>query len=444
MTTQKGSEELKRVIGIPTLAFTVINFSIGAGIYALPALICKELGPAAIIGYLLCGIMFSAIMLCYVEIGSKIKSAGGSYAYVEHAFGPLAGFVVNWLFFFGWGIISDAAVINIVADSLSSIFPLLKEHFFRCLLLFLLISLTVFVNIFNSKSGVRLVSIITVIKIIPLIAIIVFGLFHVQWQNLRIDAFPALKNFDNSAIILFFALAGFETSLNVSGEIKDPKKTIPRGILIGGVTVFIIYVLVQTVFQGIFGNQISEIKEAPLAAVAKLIFGPAGGIILLLSAALSGFNGINGDVFASPRLLYAGAKDGLFPKFLGKINSRYGTPINAIIFYAILIFIFSISGGFQQLAILASGALLLIYFGVVLSTIKLRFKKDNVNDTSFKIPGGLIIPITALVAILYVFSNLEYREMLSIIIFVLIVIVIYFLMKNFKSSIIELKSESSS
>jgi APA family basic amino acid/polyamine antiporter len=431
MTTQKDGE-LKRVIGIPTLAFTVINFSIGAGIYALPSLISMQLGSAAIIGYLLCGIMFSVIMLCYVEIGSKIKSSGGSYAYVEYAFGPLAGFVVNWLFFFGWGIISDAAVINIVADSLSTIFPLLKDHFIRCLLLFSLIGFTVLVNIFNSKLSVRFLSIVTAIKIIPLVGIIIFGMFYVHWDYLKIDSFPALKNFDKSAIILFFALAGFETSLNVSGEIKNPKKTIPWGILIGGLIVFVIYILIQTVFQGIIGNQVYEIREAPLSVIAKIIFGPVGGVILLLSAALSGFNGINGDVFASPRLLYAGAKDGLFPKYLGKINSRYETPVNAILTYAILIFIFSITGGFQELAVLASGALLLIYFGVVLSTIKLRFSKEKVDKETFRFPGGLTIPITALVAIVYVFSNLENREMLSIVLFVLIVIAIYFLMKKLK------------
>src|SRR4051812_9267094 len=113
------NESLKRVIGVPGLALTVVNFTIGAGIYALPAIIGIQLGAAGVIGYLLCGIMFAAIILCYVEIGSRVKTTGGSYAYVETAFGPFAGFIVNWLFFFGWEIISDAAVMNIVLDSLT-------------------------------------------------------------------------------------------------------------------------------------------------------------------------------------------------------------------------------------------------------------------------------------------------------------------------------------
>src|SRR6478735_8515598 len=98
MEATDGNEGLKRVIGVPGLAATVVNFSIGAGIFALPALIGIQLGAAAIIGYVFCGIMFASIILCYVEIGSKVKKTGGSYAYVEAAFGPFAGFIINWLF----------------------------------------------------------------------------------------------------------------------------------------------------------------------------------------------------------------------------------------------------------------------------------------------------------------------------------------------------------
>src|SRR5437773_923529 len=101
MPTENESPGLKRVVGIPGLAAQVINFTIGISIYALPAVIGIQLGSSAIIGYVLCGMMFAAIMMCYMEIGSRIKNSGGSYAYVESAFGPLPGFVVNCLLIFG-------------------------------------------------------------------------------------------------------------------------------------------------------------------------------------------------------------------------------------------------------------------------------------------------------------------------------------------------------
>lgn len=434
VNSSNGGEGLKRVIGVPALAATVVNFSIGVGIYVLPAIICIQLGAAGVIGYVLCGVMFTAIILCYIEIGSKVKTSGGSYAYVEAAFGPFAGFIINWLFFFGWGILGDAALMNIVADSLSVIFPFFADPLMRSFLFFMLLLLMVLINIRDTKRSVRIVSFITIVKLIPLVAIIIFGFSKVQVSNLTFEHLPSLRSFGDTALILFFAFAGFESSLSVSGEIKDPKRTVPRGILWGGLIVLFIYILIQTVVQGVLGTQINEYKNAPLAAVAEKIVGSTGVIILLFAAAISGLGAVNGDVLASSRLLFAGARDKLFPKFLGKVHPRFGTPYWAVIVYAGLIFILSVSGGFRQLAILASGALLLIYLGVILALIKFRMKKQDSAERSFKVPGGLLIPGIAIAAIIYVLSNLNKREIISLLLFVAVLCIIYFVMKKWQNN----------
>jgi amino acid transporter len=275
--------------------------------------------------------------------------------------------------------------------------------------------------------------VITVIKLVPLLGIIILGFSQVHLSNLTFEHLPSLKSFDDTALILFFAFAGFETSLNVSGEIKDPGRTVPRGILWGGIIVLLIYVLLQTIVQGVLGGHANEFKDAPLAAVAERIVGSAGAVILLFAAALSGTGTVNGDVLASSRLLFAGAKDGLFPKFLGKVHPKFKTPYWAVTCYATLIFIFSVSGGFKQLAILASGALLIIYLGVVLALIKFRMKKDDSAEKTFRVPGGLIIPCIAIAAIIYVLSNLSRQEILSLLIFIAVLCIIYFFMKKWQN-----------
>ena len=434
MPVKNTSDGLKAVVGAPALAAAVVNLSIGAGIYVLPAIICIQLGAAGILGYLLCALMFVAIILCYIEIGSRVKKSGGSYAYVEAAFGPFAGFIINWLFFFGWGIIGDAAVMNIVADSLSVIFPLFGDPLMRALLFLILLGLMVLINIRDAEKSVRFATVITVIKLLPLLGLIIFGFSQVHTANLTFGHLPSLRSFNDTALILFFAFAGFETSLNVSGEIKDPRRTVPRGILWGGIIVLLIYVLLQTIVQGVLGAQADDFRDAPLAAVAVKIIGSAGGILLLFAAAVSGTGGVNGDVLASSRLLFAGAKDGLLPKFLGKVHPKFQTPYLAVICYATLIFLFSVSGGFKQLAILASGALLIIYLGVVLALIKLRLKKSNDNG-AFKVPGGLFVPCIAIAAIIYVLSNLSKQEILSLVIFIAVLCIIYLFMKMWQSKV---------
>src|SRR6187431_3221957 len=102
MSIKREDEGLKRVVGPSALAMSIVNGTIGAGIFALPAIVGVQLGAFSIFSYLFCGVMLAAIMLCYAEIGSRLTTSGGSYAYVEQVLGPFAGFIVNWLYFFGW------------------------------------------------------------------------------------------------------------------------------------------------------------------------------------------------------------------------------------------------------------------------------------------------------------------------------------------------------
>jgi len=432
MATENTSEGLKRVVGLPAFAMAIVNNSIGSGIFVLPAIIGIQLGAFSVFCYLFCSVMLAAIMLCYAEIGSRITTSGGSYAYVEAAFGPLAGFITNWLYTFGWGILGSAAVMNILADSLSVLFPAFINPLMRASLYFILIGLMVLVNIRGAKSGARFVQLLTVVKMLPLFGIIIFGFSHIKAANLHWEHLPSFKTFGDAALVLFYAFAGFETSLGVCGELKNPQRTVPLGILLGGTVVLIVYLSIQTVTQGVLGQEIAAFKDAPLAAVAGKIIGPAGATILVFTAVISCFGITSGDVMATPRLLFAGAKDGLFPKFLGKVHPAFATPYLAVITYGASIFIFAVSGGFKQLAVLASAAILLIYLAVILATIQLRRTKQNDAGKTFRIPGGLIIPIVGIAAIFWLLSSLSKTEIISAIIFIAVICVLYFMRKQFK------------
>ena len=170
-------------------------------------------------------------------------------------------------------------------------------------------------------------------------------------------------------------------------------------------------------------------KDAPLAAVANKIIGPAGATVLLLCAAVSCFGNVTLDILCTPRSLFAGANDGLFPKFLSKVHPKFATPYLAVITYGLTIFIFSIAGGFQQLAIMASAIILLIYLAVILATIKLRMQKDVGDEKHFKAPGGWVTPLAGIAAILWLLSGLGKWEILSTLIFIAAVSVIYWSQK---------------
>jgi basic amino acid/polyamine antiporter, APA family len=420
-------EGLKRVIGVRTLAANAVNLTVGAGIFALPAIVASFLGAASFLAYALCFILIMMVLLCFVEVGSKINSTGGAYSYIETAFGPLAGFLSNILFWFGYCVMADAAVANVLVDNLGTFWPALQQPTVRTLFLFVVFGGIALLNVRGVKQGAVLSELTTLAKIIPLVVLVGVGLFFVKPDNLVVNHWPSVSSLGEVSLVLFFAFGGVEASLNASGEIKNPKKTIPRGILLGVFIVFILYVLIQFVAQGVLGNTLPDFQDAPLVAVADVVFGPAGTTFIVIGTAISCFGLISSDILNSSRLPFAAARDGLLPTFLARVHPGYATPYIAIIMYAGVGFILSVSGGFSQLAVMASAALLLMYLGVILATIKLRRVKSQ--EHSFTLPGGIIIPVVAMIATLWFLSNLALEELLLLAGFLVFFSIIYIVMK---------------
>lgn len=423
-------EGLKKVIGVKALTFNAVNLTVGAGIFALPAVIAVYLGASAFWAYIVCSVLLCLVLLCFIEVGSKVQGSGGAYAYIEAAFGPFIGFLANSLFWLGFTTMATAAVANVMADNLGIFFPFLMEQTYRIIFFALIFGGLILLNIKGSKESTGFVLIVTIMKLLPLILLVTFGIAHMQAQHFQITRHPSITELGQAALILFFAFGGgAETALSASGEIINPKHTIPRGMLFGVLIVFLIYLSVQMVAQGVLGDALPLEKEAPLAKVSEVVFGEYGIMLMVFAAAFSCFALISGDILVASRLPYAAAKDGLLPSFLSRLHPKFATPYNAIIAYALVTFLFAISGSFRQLAILSSASILLIYVGVIAATIKLRKIKV---EGAFSNPGGIVIPVLALLATFWFLSNLALNEIMAALLFLLIFSGIYFFMNKNK------------
>ncbi len=434
---QKTTEPaLKREIGAVSLALNAMNLTIGAGIFVLPTIVAGNLGAASFIAYILCGVLVILIMLCYAEVGSKVTTTGGSYAYVEKAFGPLAGFLINTTFWFAFSALADAAVINAMTDMLAIWFPVFSINYARIIFFIIVFGLLALINIRGVKQGSRFAVTATVLKLTPLVLLVLIGLFSISPGNLIIKTLPGINSIGETALVLFFAFMGIETALGISGEIKNPKKSIPKGIFMGVFGVLLMYMLIQFVAQGVLGDHLTEYKDAPLAALASKLIGPVGGTILLITSVVSMFGMLSGDVLTSPRVLFAASEDKLLPGFLSRIHPKFATPYWSIIVYATVGLIFASSGGFKQLATLASSSILIIYLAVVLATIRLRFKKDGIDETgTFKIPGGIIIPILGVITICWFLSHITLDEIKALAIFYIVVTLVYWIREGLRKKI---------
>ena len=403
-------EGLIREIGVRTLSLSIVNLVVGAGIFVLPGVVAAQLGSAAIVAYLVCSLAVGLVFLCFAEIGSRITRSGGAYAYIEEAFGPFAGFIASMLLWFGWSALSDAAITVAMVGALALAFPILAEPVPRSIFIITLLSFLAAVNVIGGKAGVRLFVFNTMAKLIPLVLLLAFGIFAIKFENLAIMEWPPIATVGGGAIILFFAFAGAESGLSASGEIKNPSKTVPLGLLLGLTGILALYVGLQTVSQGVLGAELANNMDAPLAAVATEVFGEWGAKMLLVGGVISIYATVSGDMLSAPRVVFASARDNNLPKFLATVHPKYKTPYVSIIFFAAVVCVFALSGTFKPLAVLASGSILIIYGGVSLAVLRLRHRDGEPNPGQFKLPFGPVIPVLSCLVVGWLLWQLTVEE----------------------------------
>lgn len=403
-------EGLVRAIGTGALGIGVVNMVVGGGIFVLPGLVAAELGSAALVAYLVCSVAVALVFLCFAEIGSRITHSGGAYAYVEDAFGPFAGFVASTLLWFGWSVLSDAAITIAMTETIGIAFPIVTEPVPRAIFIIALLTFLAGINVTGVRSGVRLYVFNTMAKLVPLTLLLVVGVFAVNVDNLVIREWPSIGSIGAATVILFFAFAGAETTLSASGEIKNPARTVPMGLLVGLTGILALYVGLQTVAQGVLGPELANNTEAPLAATAELVLGDWGSKLLLIGGVISIFGTVSGDLLSTPRVVFAAARDNNLPGFLGKVHPKYRTPHMSIIAFAALIAAFALSGTFRPLAAVASGSILTVYAGVCLAVLRVRARDGMPPDGQFRLPFGPVIPILACLVVGWILLQLTREE----------------------------------
>lgn len=243
--------------------------------------------------------------------------------------------------------------------------------------------------------------------------------------NMRWTIEPTMANVRASSLLMFYAFLGVDTPLCAGGEIKDPRRTVPMVMFLGVGAVLVLYIAIRLMVQGVLGAGVGNHQAVPLGAVAGVVFGPLGVLLLVVVTAVSMLGTMTGNILSTPRMLYSGARNGRMPKPLARLHPRCLTPHMAIAVYFLIGCALAITGEFKQLAVISSASVLLVYLGVVLATLKLRVGGVAREGQGFRAPGGAVVPVVAAGAIVWLLSNLEQRELTGMVVFLVILSAIH-------------------
>jgi APA family basic amino acid/polyamine antiporter len=356
----------------------VVGNTIGSGVFLLPTALAP-LGVNSLYGWLITTAGALGLVVLFTQLSRAHPDAGGPYAYTRLAFGPFAAFIVAWGYWISiW--VGNAAIATGMVSYLSPFLPRLSGEpaLAAGVTLAVLWGLTL-VNWFGIKASGWVTSVTTVLKLLPLFAIAAVGLASVRAPD--VAAFvgkPLTAGSTTSALTLvLWAVLGIESATIPADKVREPRTTIPRATLAGGVLTAIICFLACTTVLLKVPMDVLAHSDAPFADLAQRLWGAGAGKLMALFVAISAFGCLNGWVMLQAELPQVMAKSGVFPRIFARESARR-TPTFALLFTSGLVTVLilmnyqkSMSKIFEFMILLSLTACLVMYALCSLALLRL-------------------------------------------------------------------------
>lgn len=335
-----------RVVGKIGATLMSVNGMIGAGIFALPALLYAEVGNFAPWMFLIFGILFSANTLVSAKLSNMFRSSGGPQLWVQAAFGPFLGFQIGWIFVLAMAA-GRAATLYVLVAYLAVIVPVFADPIPKALMLGALLVALVWINITGMKNSIGGLSVGTVLKLAPILLLCAVGIGKGGIATEFV--LPSFGAIESVALLVFFAFSGANSASFSAGELRNPRRDLPITMLVSLGLIIVFYMLVQWAYIASGAPQSAD-DATPLAAAAGAVMGDTGVLLLSLAAIFSIGTNALAYTIAGGRVTYGMADRGLLPAWLAVVSKTHRTPANAILLFGGLIAIMLSSGAFTFLA----------------------------------------------------------------------------------------------
>jgi APA family basic amino acid/polyamine antiporter len=391
---------LVRAIGRWDLTAAVVNAVIGSSIFGMPARLAELVGSGAPLAYVFAGLGILTIVLCFAEVASRFRDAGGPYLYAREAFGSLVGFEAGWLTF--WiRVTAAAANLNVFAEYLGQIVPQAAAGPGRLLTMGALLGLITIINLVGVRPATWTVDFFTLAKLLPLAMLVAVGLPRVTGAILATQG-VARPAWNEAILLLVFAYGGFESPLIPAGEAKDPRRDTAFALFVALAVIATAYCLVQLVVIGVVPHVAGT--KAPVAAAMSALLGPVGVSLASAAAMVSIYGYTTGTVLQSPRVLFSMAERGELPQIFARVHPSFRTPDVAIFTYSVLAFGLAAWGSFEWNATLSAIVRLVTYGLTCAALLVLRARRPD-EAPGFRLPGASAVAPAAVLFCLWLLTT---------------------------------------
>lgn len=363
---------------------------IGSGIFRNPSVVAKIVWiPSAILGVWIAGGAVSILgAFVIAELAARRPHDGGFYAYLRDAFHPLVAFMYGWTLL----LISQSGGMAAAALTFAGYYPVLTgQHVSQPLLAFVVLAVFTIVNCLGVRQGGNLQNLFMVLKIAAIVLLIGAGLFAHPQPSAALQTPSTATTMGLFALMaiamvqVMFAYSGWQTASFMSGELKDPARTLPRGLLWGVGGVIVLYLLVNVVCLRVLGSNGLMHTDAPASEVARAFIGTRGAQLMAAIISLSTLGFLSNQILTSPRVYHAMAADGLFFKAIAWVHPKSRVPVIAIALQGLVAIIITFWKGYAAIIDYVIGVDFL-FFALAAAAVFIFRARDRGRNVPFSVP----------------------------------------------------------
>lgn len=388
-----GEPTLARRLGAFDATMIVMGGIIGAGIFVNPSVVARQVHtPGLVLGaWIIGGAIALMGAFVYAELAALRPRVGGQYAYLRDAYHPIVAFLYGWtlLLVVQTGGMAGAAIIfGRYLRELSGVG--ISEQAAAALTLGVL----TLVNCLGVRAGSNVQSALMLTKLAAILGLIGVGLFVAPHPTSVVASDPAvtgsggLAGLATAMVPVLFAYGGWQTSSFVSGEMKNPRRDLPRGLLIGVIGVIVLYLSVTYVCLRSLGVDGLAATSTPASEVMRRALGDRGARLIALGIAISTVGFLSQSVLTAPRVYYAMARDGVFFKAVGTLNPKSRVPVVAIVLQGVWAAVIALTGKYDQILNYVE-AIDVLFFGLTgasLIIFRMRARKAGEDEERVRVP----------------------------------------------------------